>query len=68
MRYCIFVVSLSCRIASVTSYLRENEAENLQNGDVHLTQVLDFGMAYLENHTTEGKNQALVGAIPYCRE
>ena len=28
------------------SYLRENEAENLQNGDA---QIPDFGMGYLEN-------------------
>ena len=34
----------------MTSYLRENEAENLQNGDVHLAQIPDFGMRYLENH------------------
>ena len=34
----------------MTSYLRENEAENLQNGDVHLAQIPDFGMGYLENH------------------
>ena len=33
----------------MTSYLRENEAENLQNGDVHLAQILHFGMGYLEN-------------------
>ena len=26
----------------MTSYLRENEAENLQNGDVHLAQNPDF--------------------------
>ena len=32
------------------SYLRENEAENLQNGDVHLAQIRDCGMGYLENH------------------
>ena len=32
------------------SYLRENEAENLQNGDVHFDQIPDFGMRYLENH------------------
>ena len=31
------------------SYLRENEAENLQTGDVYLAQILDFGMGYLEN-------------------
>ena len=31
-----FDFSLSSSIASVTSYLIENEAENLQNGDVHL--------------------------------
>ena len=42
--------SLSCQIASVMSYLYENEAENLQNGEVHLAQIPDFGMGYLENH------------------
>ena len=26
----------------MTSYLSENEAENLQNGDVHLAQIPDF--------------------------
>ena len=40
------------RIASVTSYLSENEAKNLQNGDVHPAQIPDFGMGYLENHLT----------------
>ena len=45
-----FHVLFSCRIASVTSYLCENEAENLQNGDFHLAQIPDFGMKYLENH------------------
>ena len=30
------------------SYLHENEAENLQNGDVHLAQINDFEMGYLE--------------------
>ena len=49
LRYCTFNFSLSCSIASVTSYLIENEAENLQNGDVHLAQILDFEMEYLEN-------------------
>ena len=34
----------------MTSYLSENEAENLQNGDVHLAQIPDFEMKYLENH------------------
>ena len=34
----------------MTSYLSENEAENLQNGDVHLTQIPDFELEYLENH------------------
>ena len=34
----------------MTSYLCENEAENLQNRDVHLAQIPDFGMGYLENH------------------
>ena len=41
---------MSCRIASVTSYLSENEAKNLQNGDVHVAQIPDFEMGYLENH------------------
>ena len=35
----------------MTSYLRENEPENLQNGDVHSAQIPDFGMGYLENHS-----------------
>ena len=34
----------------MTSYLCENEAENLQNGDFHLAQIPDFGLRYLENH------------------
>ena len=35
---------------SVTSYLSENEAKNLQNSDVHLAQIPDFGMEYLKNY------------------
>ena len=34
----------------MTSYLHENEAEILQNGDVHLGQIHDFGMRYRESH------------------
>ena len=34
----------------MTSCLSENEAENLQNGDVHLAQISDFKMGYLKNH------------------
>ena len=45
-----FYFSFSCGIASVTSYLFENEAENLQNGDFHLAQIPDFRLRYLENH------------------
>ena len=41
---------LSCSIASVMSYLSENEAENLQNGNSHLAQIPDVEMDYLENH------------------
>ena len=41
---------MSRSIASVTSYLSENEAKNLQNGDVHIAQIPDFEMEYLENH------------------
>ena len=32
------------------TYLSENEAENLQNGDVHFAQIANFEMGYLENH------------------
>ena len=45
-----FHFSLSCSIASVTSYLSENEAENQQNGNVHVAQIPDFEIEYLENH------------------
>ena len=34
----------------MTSYLSENEATNLQNGDVHLAQIHEFEMGYFENH------------------
>ena len=50
LSYCTFIFLLSWSIASMTSYLIENEAENLQNGDVHLVQIPDFEMEYLENH------------------
>ena len=53
LRYCTFIFSLSCRIAFVTSYSNENEAESLQNGDVHLAQIPDFEMGYLENHLAQ---------------
>ena len=32
------------------SYLCQNEAESLQNRDVYLAQILDFGMGYPKNH------------------
>ena len=50
LRYCTFIFIIPCNIASVTSYLRENETENLQNGDFHLPQIPNFEMRYLENH------------------
>ena len=50
MRYCTFIFFKSCSIASVTSYFIEKEAKNLQNGDVHIVQIPDFEMEYLENH------------------
>ena len=50
LRYFSFIYSLSCRIASVTSYLSENKAEHLQNGNVHLAQIPDFEMGYFKNH------------------
>ena len=34
----------------MTSHLSENEAKNLQNGNVHLAQIPDFEMGSLENH------------------
>ena len=34
----------------MTSNLSENEAKNLQNGDVHFAQTPDFEMGYHENH------------------
>ena len=39
---------MSRKIASVTSSLSENEAKSLQNGDLHLAQIPDFEMGYLE--------------------
>ena len=45
-----FHFSSSCSIASVTSYLSENGAENPQNGDANLAQIPDFELEYLENH------------------
>ena len=39
---------MSCSMASVTLYLSENEAKNLQNGDVHIAQIPDFETEYLE--------------------
>ena len=34
----------------MTSYLSESEAKNLQNGDVHIAQIPDFEMEYLQSH------------------
>ena len=34
----------------MTSSVLEYLTENLQNGDVHLAQITDFVMGYLENH------------------
>ena len=34
----------------MTSYLSKNEAKNQQNVDIHLAQISDFEMEYLENH------------------
>ena len=48
--YFLLLLSMSCSIASVMSYLSENEAKNLQNGDVRIAQIPDFEMDYLENH------------------
>ena len=34
----------------MTSYFSEIEVKDLQKGDVHLAQIPDFEMGYLENH------------------
>ena len=34
----------------MTSYLCESEVENLQNGDLHLPQVPDFGIGYPQGY------------------
>ena len=63
MRYCTFIFSMSCRIASVTSYLGGIEAKNVQNGDVHIAQIPDFEMEYLENHLADWGRWWLVFCI-----
>ena len=52
-----------CSIVSVTSYLSGIEAKNLQNGDVHIAQIPDFEMEYLENHLTHWGRRWLVFCI-----
>ena len=37
----------------MTSYLSENEAKNLQNGDVHVAQIPDFKMGAVSNSEKE---------------
>ena len=44
---------MSCRFPSVTSHFGENEAQNLQNDEVHFLQIPDFEMEYLENHLAQ---------------
>ena len=34
----------------MSSYLSENDAKNLQNGDVHLAEIPNFEMGYLKNN------------------
>ena len=41
---------MSSSIASVTSYLSENESKNLENDGVHIAQIPEFEIEYLENH------------------
>ena len=47
MHFHFFIV---LQVASVTSYLSENEAENLQHGDVHFAQIPDYEIKKNENH------------------
>ena len=37
-------------MSGVFKYSSKNEAKILQNGDVHLAQIPDFEMGYLESH------------------
>ena len=37
----------------MTSYVSENEAKNLQNGDLHLVQIPEFEIGYLENYLAD---------------
>ena len=39
LQHCVYDIILS-----------QNEAKNLQNGDIHIAQIPDFEIEYLENH------------------
>ena len=45
------------------SYLRENEAKNLQNGDVHLVQIPDFGMGIGISQETSGALKSVMAHL-----
>ena len=55
-----------CSIASVTPYFSENEAKNLENGDVHIAQIPDFEMEYLKNHWAHWGQWWLIFCIFYA--
>ena len=47
----LFIALQDCAYdVTVTSYLSENEAANLQDGDAYLVQIPNFKTGYLENH------------------
>ena len=49
------------------SCLTENEAENLQNDNIHLAQIPDFEVGYLENHLgTEVSNGLFFSFFMLC--
>ena len=53
----------------MTSYFIEKEAKNLQNGDVHIAQIPDFEIEYLENHwrieVGDGSLFCIFHALPF---
>ena len=48
MHFHFFIVLQHCSRDIILK--SENEADNLQNSDVHPAQIPDFEMEYLENH------------------
>ena len=58
MHFHFFIVSQHCARDIILK--SENEADNLQNGDVHPAQIPDLKMEYLENHLAHWGRRWLV--------